>query len=643
MKLHRLVLRNFKGGRDVVFEPNGHDADVYGDNATGKTTLADGVFWLLFGKDSKNRADFEIKTLDADGRIIGGLDHSAEGVLELEDGERLTLKRTYREVWETKRGSASRTFSGHTTDYWINSVPVQKKEFDGRVAGVCDERAFRLLTDPNFFNEQLPWQQRRTMLLDLVGDLTDADVIASNPELADLTAILGKHSVEDYRKILAAQRREANDRLKTLPARIDEATRAIPAASATDPKARETARADLNALQERKARLSAGGEVAERQVRLKEVEGDVAEIKRRVQSRNEARQREAREAVQSVERKVADARTEHRNLIARLRAMESEAEALDGRIFALRARFKSESEKGFAGAETCPACGQALPSERIQAATEEFNADKARKLGEIQAEGKALRARFDGLTAEIATAHRAVGEAQALVETAEEASRQTVSIELETPESYPEWQGLLDEGQRLTAEIATLRQGTASAEAELDAQIRAVEARIAAHDRGESDARQAESLAKRIADLKGEETTLAADAERIERELFLTEEFVRTKVSLLTERINDRFALVRFRLFEEQVNGGLAECCEATVNGVPYGSLNHGSRLNAGLDIVNVLAEARRFAPFVIVDNAESVTRILPTKGQQIRLVVSERDKSLRFETRAEEAQGALL
>ena len=64
MKLLKLTLKNFKGIRDFTLEANGKNVNCYGDNATGKTTIFDAFLWLLFDKDSKNRKDFELKTLD---------------------------------------------------------------------------------------------------------------------------------------------------------------------------------------------------------------------------------------------------------------------------------------------------------------------------------------------------------------------------------------------------------------------------------------------------------------------------------------------------------------------------------------------------------------------------------------------------
>ena len=127
MRLLRLIIRNFKGIREFTLDALGENISVFGDNATGKTTLFDAFSWLLFDKDSANRKDFDIKTLTEDGQAIHGLDHEVEAVLLLDSGKELTLKKTYREKWTKKRGSAKAEFTGHTVDHFIDGVPVQRK------------------------------------------------------------------------------------------------------------------------------------------------------------------------------------------------------------------------------------------------------------------------------------------------------------------------------------------------------------------------------------------------------------------------------------------------------------------------------------------------------------------------------------
>ena len=222
MKLDRLLLKNFKGIKHFELNPQGKNTEVYGRNGTGKTTLADAFNWLLFAKDTRGKADFPIKTHDKDGEPIHGLDHEIEGAFLLETGKKLTLKKVYVEKWTKKRGSAEKkVFTGHTTDHFINAVPVNQGEYNAKIAKIIDENVFRLLTDPRFFNN-LHWEKRRKLLIEVCGDVSDGEVISSDEKLYPLSNILQDYNVEEYRKILKARRAEINKELEKIPVRIDE-------------------------------------------------------------------------------------------------------------------------------------------------------------------------------------------------------------------------------------------------------------------------------------------------------------------------------------------------------------------------------------------------------------------------------------
>src|SRR5690554_5330153 len=286
MKILNLTLQNFKGIRHFNLDTQGKDANIYGDNATGKTTLFDAFTWLMFGKDSLNRADFQIKTLGSDGEPEHGLEHAVEAILELDDGQQIALKKVYKEKWTKKRGSAKAEFTGHTTDHFVDGVPVQKKEYDAKITEIADEELFRLLTDPRYFNEVLHWQKRRELLLEVCGDVSDAEVIASKKELAKLSDILGNRTIEQHRKVIQARKSEINKELEKIPVRIDEVKRGLPNIDdITNPdklpndiaKFRE----QLRAKQEELAQAKAGGQVAEKTKELRMLEGQLLELKNR--------------------------------------------------------------------------------------------------------------------------------------------------------------------------------------------------------------------------------------------------------------------------------------------------------------------------------------------------------------------------
>ena len=135
----------------------------------------------------------------------------------------------------------------------------------------------------------------------------------------------------------------------------------------------------------------------------------------------------------------------------------------------------------------------------------------------------------------------------------------------------------------------------------------------------------------KIEQYKEQEKELAAEYEKAEKILDLCDEYTKLYTNLVSSRINDLFKNVDFTLFETQINGGIVETCEATVNGVPYSDVNNAGKINAGLDIINVLSEHIGINTPIFIDNAESVNELIEVKSQVIRLTVST-DKTLRIE-----------
>lgn len=282
MKLLKLSLKNFKGAPEFVFEPNGHNASVFGDNATCKTTLVDASHWLLFDKDSHDKKDFAIKTLDKDGNVIHNLEHEVEGVYEI-DGKVVTLRKVFSEKWTKKRGQTRSEFTGHTTDYYIDGVPKPKKDYDSFIAGIINEDIFKMLTNPQYFNEMLHWQARREILLDVCGDLSDEEVIASSKALSKLPEILKGRKLEDHRKVIAARRAEINKELDKIPVRIDEVSKSLPDITQSNVNGLQ---AEIEKLQEQIRekeqelhRIETGGEISEKQLKIREIDAALLQLK----------------------------------------------------------------------------------------------------------------------------------------------------------------------------------------------------------------------------------------------------------------------------------------------------------------------------------------------------------------------------
>lgn len=639
LKLLKLRLTNFKGCRSLEINADGKNVNVYGDNETGKTTIFDAFMWLLFDKDSLNRSTFGIKTLE-NGEPIPGIDHEVEGVFDL-DGIELNLKKTYREVYTRKRGSATEEFTGHTTDYFINEVPSKKSEFDSKIKSIAPEALFRLLTNPLYFNEQLHWQERRKILFEMCGDITDAEVFESDKNLQELADILKSRSIDEHKKVIAAKRKEINEQLDRIPIRIDEANKAKP-----DIKGLNFAEIDkkINELtdQEEKLRIKlqsakSGGGIAEKQKEIAELDTQIITLENEARAKKNKILGEYQSKLTTSKSEWRDYNSIYESISKNIDTKKKIISGLETKIKIMRDSWSETSKLVFEGSSICPTCGQKLPEEKIEEAIAAWNKAKSEKLQTINEDGKALKSELESEKNELADLENKLTE-----------NAQKIDLAYE---SVKEWEQAIEDAKNLGNEIdATLFQrkeallkeiddiesGSASEVEKIKGQYEDVHMQLLNLRQDFAKKEQFENSEKRIKELKAQQKQLAAEFENLQSQLYLAEEFTRAKVQLLDQKINSHFENARFKLFEEQINGGLSECCTVTYKGVPYTDLNNAGRINIGLEIISVLSAHYGFYAPIFVDNAESVTKLYDADSQVIRLVVSEQDKKLRVEIEEE-------
>lgn len=638
MKLTKLELLNFKGLKAFTINFNG-DVIIRGDNATGKTTVFDSVCWLLFGKDSLDRADFEIKTLDG-GEPIHKVNHEVTGTFTLDEGGTVELKRVYREKYSSPRGGEV-TMTGHTTDYFVDGVPKKEKEYKEIVNSLVDENIFKLITNPLYFNETYSWQNRRKLLLEMCGDISDKDVIAEYSELKALTDILSGHSVDDHRKVVAAKKTAINKELDMIPVRIDEALRGKPTIDTPrDVLIQEISLATttLETLEADKALLVNGHAVVDTRAELKDVQ-------RRLMARESELQMEYKKqsALKSNEydmvvSELNNLSSKVENTKHRLDTSNRDIQRIESVIDELMHQRQQVNEDAFVMDidEACPTCGQKLPAEQIQAAREKaetkFNLRKSKQLEELnqsiglkQQDIENIKKRDAGL--------EPIETLEALIK-AKELVKQTITDEIGQLTAP-----VLDDDSiyaDLKAEEFMLQMKLDESNTDHSEEIADIDKRIATTKEHRFNLEtelnkyeEAKRIDTRVAELESQQAELAAEKSKLDEASYLMDEFVKAKVSMLEDVINSRFKLARFKMFNVMLNGNVEECCETTYKGVPYRSMNNAARINVGLDIINALTSYFKVNAPVFIDNAEAVTEFVPVNSQTIKLIVDESEPQL--------------
>ena len=632
MKLVQLNLQNFKGIEfgDFRFTNN---TIIRGDNATGKTTVFDALCWLLFGKDSLDRADFQIKTLK-NGEPVHNVNHMVQAAFDNEDGTGFTLKRIYREKYSNPRGGEVK-LTGHTTDYFINDVPSKEKEYKAFINNMINEDVFKLITNPLFFNEQYTWQNRRKLLLEMCGDVDDASVINSKDELKRLTELLNGRSVDEQRKIIASKKTAINKELDMIPVRIDEAVKCKPTPLEAEQKLKDdiaTIETAIKQLEEDKSVIINGLDGAERTAKIREVKRKLADRKSQLMNEHTDNERRLEHEYKLSLVQLQMAESERDRYKDREYELDTQIKQEEARIDKLQAEFDEFNQSQF-NKELCPTCGQELLASKYEELQAKFNKNKAEKLEEWQAlidSAKALKQNYieqkelmqvkaDGMCSQIE-------ELTNDKDTKQKAMNEVGEVDLDNDVQVNDLKAELfmleldedntsdDQLKRIDSELSELADKRSTLQTELTKYdvIR--------------------DITKRINELEQEQQRLINEKNLVDETAFLLDEFVKAKVEMLEDTINKHFTITTFKMANVLVNGSVEDCCETMVNGVPYRSLNNAARINAGIDIINALTKFYKVTAPVFVDNAEAVTKFIDCKSQTIKLIVDETCKELRVD-----------
>lgn len=628
IRLIKMKIQNFKGIRELEIAFDGKDMNVLGDNGTGKTTIIDSFTWLLFGKDSLDRADFGIKPTEKDGNIIHQLETSVEAAFDI-SGEEKVFKKTLTEVWTRKRGAAEAEFTRNENNFYIDGVPKKKVEYTAAIKELIDEEVFKIITNPLYFNESVNWKNRRATLLAICGEVSDEDVIASKVELQPLLPLLEGKSVSDFKDIIASKMKRINQELEMIPVKINEAELAKPSADAleADEARKDVLTYEIEDLRAQRSNIINGNEALEARQRIRMLKNELAAV-----GRDDTN--EPDETLRLTEGL--------RNYDFLLRSTKNQLEDLEERLSEKKRTRLGYSEKWDAifgerfTDNACPTCGRELPEDEVEAKTKEFNIVKAKKLDEIERKNEKIGEEIKELEAGIESAKKRADEYTSTIEKVErelkEANEKKLSL-FEAAAKRHEAERLRI-GELIAQEenlILTYEQNSADVVADVDRQIAALTDELFTINEAIANRALVERQNNRIAELRAQQKRLATEYVIAEKHLYLSEQFIIAKVNMLNERINQKFKYAKFKLFDKQINGGINEVCEVTYNGIPYKDLNNAMRINIGLDVINTISSHYGVVVPIMIDNCESVNQLYHTTAQQIRFYVSH-DKALKME-----------
>lgn len=647
IRLKKLSLHNFKGIKSLDIDFDKDLTAIYGDNATGKTTIFDAFTWLLFGKDHNDKSVFEIKTLDSNNKAIPKLQHEVEAVL-LVDNETITIKRCYKEKWVKQRGSLEAVLTGHETTYYYDEVPVTLTEFGEKITEIVKEQAFKLFTNPLYFNS-LAWTKRRTILEELITPLSDADIIKSNDEFGKLLDEMAGKSFDDFKRIINSKKKAIKSELDEIPTRIDELFKSLPEIENWEElesqvliKTDETDSLVEQIIDSSKVDEAHSELISKKQ---KEVVGLEFEKSRMVDL--ELKEFSKRETAFNITVNELDSDVqlldfELSKFNKRIDNGVTERQRLESKIVKLRIDFDTKQAEVFQidSQFNCPTCKRGFEQVDIEIKKKEmndnFNVEKVKALDVINLEGKELKSLMKTSVSVIKTSELEKGKIVEKLVLLRKQLSDLKSIPVKTVDESLDNEAYKDCIKKLELtqnDLEDLRNKPIEKNEELIKTLESKRIVLKLEIDGLNlrlfKKQQIKDGQARIEKLEKSSSLLAHEIAEFERKEFLIEKFTTQKMNHLEKSVNDLFPTVQFKLFSVQLNGGIAECCDTLIDGVPFFDANNAAKIQSGIEIINVLTEHFNCNAPIFVDNAESIVKLPHTNAQLITLVVSKNHKSL--------------
>lgn len=647
--LKSLALVNFKGVRDFSIAFNDGITTVCGDNGTGKTTLYDAYLWLLFGKDSTGRSDgangFNVKTTGEDGKPIYRLEHSVTAVLEV-DGKEIKLQRSLVEKWQKVNGTIDEVMKDET-QYFINDVRTgTKKEYQAEISEIIPEDVFRMITNPYYFTS-LSAETQKDMLLEMVGNIDDEEVAATDPDFLALLDQINGTSLAKWAREIAAKKKACNDALATIPASIETAQKLMPESeewAVLEKQLKEVQDrvkeidaqiADKSALNDEayKRKMALMKQQADKRIKLQDRENTI-------RMETNAAHNKALSDIQQMENELSINQKNLDSYRNDKMNVDGKIDELNGKLVEMREQFKAVAKEQFPEPSgdvlVCPTCGEPYKGENLENAIAKlrgnFEQSKSKRQKDIQTKGKQYKAEYDKA---VEQQTKLTGLIAKLEDDALEIKGNITIKKNNIPVA-----GNADEAIANDKECIGLRNDIAEIANQLQVEVPQADVSELQSEKADRNAAIAEinkrlgkramieRVNKEIADL--EEKRIAnnqakADLEKWE-DVYLR--FQKAKDEVLMQRINGLFNVVSFSFVKEQKNGGEKVTCYCTVNGVPYADVNACGKVNAGLDIINAICATKGISAPIFIDNRESFNVIIPTISQIVNLRVSN-DKQL--------------
>ena len=617
--LNKIHAENFKKFHDVTFN-FGQLTNVFGKNYEGKSSINDMFSWVLFGKSATGNSEgkqFVPRRYDSEGVPIDRVDVLVELFLTV-DNRPIMIRKIQKQNWVRKRGADTETYEGDTNEYYWNEVPVKETEHKKRVAEIINEEVFKMITNPYAFVAKKD-DVKRKFLVEKVAKITDADVFSLDSSFSELEGMTENYTIDELVAINKKALQGYKDEKDDIEQRIKERSRDIVDTDFAEHElALSALKEQLSDIEEKISDTSKAYEgISKLKTEIADYKSKISEIERSENAKLSKDKAKLSSDIDNTAYQILRKSQQKKALDKDIELINEKISSSEIYLEVLRRNFTEEKTKEFDITKNiCPTCGKEFDEDKKSELLKAFEEEKVRKMHDVNLSGAKVakeittnKSNLENLTKQLSDLTAEIEKLTA-DETAIKAEKGKLPevVDLSGNKDYQDYKNTLSALEFSLKDTTETLKDTDELKMKLNAQKAEIQSRIDTVNRVLATKKVIEDAKDRVDELTMKLKQTTNDAAKCERVLDLIEKFDKAKMELLSERVNDKFKLVKWMLFRPQKNGGYENVCIPMIHGSPYGenTTSTTERLMAGLDIINTLQETYETKAPVWIDNAEA-------------------------------------
>ena len=659
MELNRIVIDNFRNIQHAEDTLDPRINIFTGPNRMGKTNTLLAIYWAMTDVLMDGSSDFpSIKPLSNP-----KLDVSVELAFDS-----FTLKKIYREKWTKTRGSNTETMTGHETIYYIDDVKTSITEAKKTLAknfgteGKTEVGKFDLLRaviDP-YYVARNDWKTTRKFIIELVGDVTNQDIVDSNPEFNTIAERLEKDGwdTDKTKKYYAGQVKSAKEQVEDLNGKIA----GLQMIADVSPDDLRMAQTQLSQIAESIASIKSGAGrdpmvdqakeewYAAKEAQAAQEDREREEFQQKINARLDEKKRR-NEAVEAQGAKVREAKNKlilfDNETVTMQRSLnnemlnESSLQSERTSLLAKYHRIEDDIDKVTTSAIKCPNCGFVLNGDDIEKRTQALTKEKE----ETVSHGKDIALQIQNVQLKIEDfqtkltqraedrkplAENLMGEQNVLAGLEIDRDRFDTNMRFVASDQLQAlMNATLEKKQAYEARAAASANDTTQA-----AKIAELENQKAMPNQVIGEHAAYETAQKKVADLKQELTLAQRMQVSCEQSLALCDSFIRAKLEAFNKRVETVFGTrIHFTLIDNNIKeGSWTEVCYPSVldKETPFLNGSGSEQILAGIYIAECIKKklGMEDLPYIFdecdkldtksITNIETNSQIITTKVDDI-------------------------